>query len=177
MGKKKKKTKIPRSLQKKRRERNRTRQDAARESMDKLIARTRKGSTGKEIVRPSPGEIKMSDVIHEFAEPLLESAKTFKEKKGAISIAILAWNMTLLPEKDRADSMEKLMRYMDSSGTDPESDAENREIMDYLIARKYELFPDITRAIMDYDMVDTPDGLHLNVAYTYPDKREAKAVD
>ena len=177
MGKKKKKAKIPRNLQRKRRERNLVRQDAAQESMDRLIARTRKGSTGQEIVRPSPGEIKMSDAIHEFAEPLLESAKTFKEKKAAISVAILAWNMTLLPEKDRAENMEKLMRHMDSSGADPESDAENREIMAYLIARKNELFPDITRAILDYDMVETPDGLHLNVAYTYPDKRGEKTVD
>ena len=41
--------------------------------------------------------------------------------------------------------------------------AASNKIMDELLERKKSLFPDINRSIIDYDLIKTPKGLHLNI--------------
>ena len=38
---------------------------------------------------------KMSAVILEFAQPLLDQCETFQEEKEVITISVLAWNLSL----------------------------------------------------------------------------------
>ena len=46
----------------------------------------------------------MSEVIMDFIEPYMESADTYEAQDRLISIAVLAWNASLLPE-DRAQKV------------------------------------------------------------------------
>jgi hypothetical protein len=40
---------------------------------------------------------------------------------------------------------------------------EGHEVVNFLIQRKKLVFPDINRMVVDYDIIDTPKGVHLNV--------------
>ncbi len=44
----------------------------------------------------------MSEVLLDFANPLLDEAKSDKEKRTAITISALIWNASLLPEREKA---------------------------------------------------------------------------
>jgi hypothetical protein len=161
MGKKKK-AKIPRSLQRKRRERKRSK-NAVQKSQDNLISKAKARSSTRNVV-VSPSEVpKMSEVIMEFAEPLMEHAKTMQDQKKVLTMAIALWNLSMLPHEKRAEEIETLIENLGGTEADPREDVENRNLVQLFMKRKDELFQDIERFILDYDMVETPEGVHLNV--------------
>ncbi len=170
MGKKKKKAKIPRSLQKKRRERERAK-SAIQRSQDNLIAKA-KSKSANVVVSPS-NATKMSEVIMEFAEPYLERATTMEDQKKALTMAIAMWNLSMLPKEKRAEEIEKLLGKLGGPEADPREDAESKKLIQFFMDRKEKLFPDIERLILNYDMVETPQGVHLNVVSTVSEKRAA----
>lgn len=170
MGKKKKKAKIPRSLQKKRRERERAK-SAIQRSQDNLIAKA-KSKSANVVVSPS-NATKMSEVIMEFAEPYLERATTMEDQKKALTMAIAMWNLSMLPKGKRAEEIEKLLGKLGGPEADPREDAESKKLIQFFMDRKEKLFPDIERLILNYDMVETPQGVHLNVVSTVSEKRAA----
>ena len=53
---------------------------------------------------------KMSAVILEFAQPLLDQCETFQEEKEVITISVLAWNLSL----SQGQISKKLRLIMDS---------------------------------------------------------------
>jgi len=40
---------------------------------------------------------------------------------------------------------------------------EGHEVLNFLIQRKKVVFGDINRMVVDYEIIDTPKGVHLNV--------------
>lgn len=52
---------------------------------------------------------KMSEILEEFAEPYHEFATTYGKRKKLFETAMLAWNLCLIPEDDRASSLAKLI--------------------------------------------------------------------
>jgi len=102
---------------------------------------------------------KMSDIIFHYAEPLLEDARTDEDEEKAVVMAITLWNMTIAPEDER----QKMIDSMAFKGNDS---AMFSKTLAYFLERKQELYPDVNRMILDYDCVQTLDGLHLNVAST-----------
>jgi hypothetical protein len=89
MTKRKKKSKIPRTLKKKIQERKRLKK-AIFDSQEKLLQRVKDQSIdgGKEFLIAPPNMTKMSEIIIEYARPLLNVAKNDEEQKKALSIAI-----------------------------------------------------------------------------------------
>ncbi len=53
------------------------------------------------------GAQKMSQVILEFARPLLDSADGDAEYRNALAFAVLAWNASLVPEDRRKDLVQE----------------------------------------------------------------------
>ncbi len=106
---------------------------------------------------------KMSEIILEFAGPIMESAETFEMQRSAISVAMIAWNMSLMD--DFTSSMENLSEKM-KMPMDKQFASEMASTIRFLIQRKLEFYSDIRRMVMDYDVVDTGKGLHLNVVST-----------
>ncbi len=121
------------------------------------------GDKGSLYFRDFSGVRKMSEIILEFAEPLLNEAETIKMKKSAIALTMVALNMSLIKKFD--DDFNKLNSEMsDLSGQQFAIDTASA--VSFLIQRKLELYPDVKRFIMDYDFVDTGSGFHLNVVST-----------
>jgi hypothetical protein len=165
-GGKSKNAKIPRRA-KKTLQRTDSPQKAIRKSEARVVEKAKSVFKNQNlVVGTSSNGIKMSEVILDFAESLLEMTENEDQEEQAISIAILIWNLSLTPEKTRKKHVKELAAAMVDPDEHPEIAAENMETIQALIKRKERIYPDISRAIVSHDMVRTPDGIHLNVAST-----------
>ena len=160
MSKKKKKSKFSRKFQKKIRAKKGGKlevSDSRKQLMQKV--KDRVASEGREIEIETSNPQKMSEIIIDYAEPLLEISTTDKEQEKAVIMAITFWNLAILKENERQDMMDSLTPHL-LQGGDPE---DLNQTIEYFIERKQILYPDVNRMILDYDCVHTMDRLHLNV--------------
>ena len=135
------------------------------ESMDKLAQRVQKGSLkdmAAGIVMNPKGEAKMSEVLQAFVEPHLSFAVNKEQRQKLFAIAILAWNLALLPEERQQQAMEEAITQM-SLGKDRQAQQDVREILEELTERKRKVFPNNRRHIIDFDIRETRDDFHLSV--------------
>ena len=170
MAKKKKKSTIPRSMRKKFRELKHNREVIA-ESTQRLVGRIQSIHPDMKFDSTAKKPEKMSEILISFAEPLLENAHTYADYENAISIAIVAWNLSLLPSEALDDTVNALENVLSASGN-AEINSENMfQVVDHLKKRKQQLFPDIYRMIVDYELIDTDQGFHLNVISNAADEK------
>ena len=101
---------------------------------------------------------KMSEVIEDFAAPLLDIAHSPEEVKKALMIASFAWNYSLLKENGSAD--------VDRDEPALLADPAIRKILDTLVIRKRELYPDNRRAILDFQIMPNGSEYQFNVVST-----------
>lgn len=106
---------------------------------------------------------KLSEVIIDFAAPLLEKCLSFKDQRKMLSFSILVWNMCVVPQIE-ADKLKEILHEKICKG-DHQAIKEMDEIMGYLIARKKRLYDDDKRFIVSYNIAHTKKGFHLEVAY------------
>jgi hypothetical protein len=114
--------------------------------------------------------VKMSAVILDLADFLLEMAHTKERQKAAITITCIAWNIAVA-------GMEKAQKLFDAyfeTIDDPIHQQDTLDIIETIIERKQLLYPEINRFILDYEVVRTKNNLHLNVVSTVPDEDFAK---
>ena len=106
---------------------------------------------------------KMSEVLLDFAEPLFAGATDDDDKylDAAISFAVICWNCSFLPHKER----EKIINaFLDElSMSDVSFRPVFRECADLLIERKQVFFKDDTRMILNYKLLQEKDGPRLLV--------------
>ena len=164
MAKRKKKPKIPKSQKKRIQERKRLKK-AISNSQENLLQRVKDQSIdgGRELLIAPPNMTKMSEIIIDYAQPLLNVAKNDEEQKKAISIAIAIWNLSLYPKEMQSEYIGKITEIMTASRKDGRLTDNEKEVLNYLMERKKTFFPDIKRVILDYDYVETPQGFHINV--------------
>lgn len=114
------------------------------------------------VVGSAPDGLKMSEVLEAFVAPYRESIDTTRESfTKLLSLAIGAWNVTLLPEKERESEFHQLL------GALPEEVREDgREIIEQMMERKRRLFSGYRRSILDFEVADTGTGWHLSVIST-----------
>ena len=102
---KRKKTKEWKRRQKKIKERQRSRETITA-SQEKLLQRVKNISANdgnKFRVEKKSSQQKMSEVIIDFAKPLLDVAQTDEQMQRAIGMAIAMWNVAILPDKEQKD--------------------------------------------------------------------------
>jgi len=108
---------------------------------------------------------KMSDILLEYGEPLLETivSNNKAEYEKAIMMLMMIWNCAIIQEEPKgwneAKRMLKPLMF----------NAESKSVVRYMLERKQEMFPDNKRMIMNYELHETTDGFHLSVASTIPD--------
>jgi len=108
-----------------------------------------------ELVHAPAGVEKMSKVILEFAEPVLDAAHTNEQRAAAIQLAVMAWNLGCMASDARPMDLElETLKSMSPEVIDA---------LASLVDRKLALFADINRPILDYQLRDTDEGLFLNV--------------
>jgi hypothetical protein len=106
------------------------------------------------------GVRKMSEIILDFAQPLLDKTDgSLEGQKKALSVATIAWNIALMDDID--EQLEKLEDHMRSE--DDQFLEDMSVILSSLVQRKLDFYSDVKRMVMDYDIVDTGEGFHLNV--------------
>jgi hypothetical protein len=164
IAKKKNRTKIPRSMRKKFQEYKRTKK-AINDSHERLVikAKQRANDPELELLQSSPKIEKMSEIIIDFAAPLLDVARNIQNQKQAITTAIIGWNLALLPKEAQPDQLNEIKKMLNPSNNSGQLANEASEILNFLVSRKAALYPEINRMIVDYELIDTPQGFHLNV--------------
>ena len=165
MTKRKKKSRIPKSIRKKIQEQKHVKK-AIHDSQEKLLQRVKEQSidTGREFRVAPPNTEKMSQIIIDFSRPLLDVSKNGEEQKKAITIAVTIWNLSLFPEETQSEyftEIKKIMRATSGKGGDLSEN--DNAVFNYMMERKKVLFPEINRVVVDYEFVETPKGFHLNI--------------
>jgi len=101
------------------------------------------------LINPA-GRPKLSDRLALVAEPLLEMAADYEEKRMIVKLAALAWNFKMI-DPARSEQMLK-----DVLGMLP--DAVGKKMFIFLAARVLTLFPDEDRVIVKVETDPAPDG-------------------
>jgi hypothetical protein len=73
----------------------------------------------------------------------------------------MVWNISMLPEINQKKRIEeiKAVTFVGNQADWKEDD----EVFTYLLQRRKSFYSGINRIIMDYDIIETPQGFHLNV--------------
>lgn len=140
--------------------------DQSQKALDNLAQRVQKGPLSQHVegvVQNPQGQVKMSEVLEDFVEPYLEEIEGYEAKCNFIAIAVLAWNLAILPEAARPAAKEGLQRQSQQKRL-PEDQGVLDALLDELMARKLQYFADNRRLIMDFQFEDIGDQYHLSVA-------------
>lgn len=91
---------------------------------------------------------KMSEVILEFAWPIMENCESFKEQERIINFIIPVWNICVMPEDEQKEATEKLVDIMvrDNMG----DRLFCRGMLNLLFEKKEKDFADKNRPIVSY---------------------------
>jgi hypothetical protein len=103
---------------------------------------------------PSPNR-KMSEMISEMAASFISGGKTPEEKHHRLTAACSAWNMACVSEEIRRQQLEQYVEgyRQNNPATSPGDLANVRKVMESLMERKLELFPDDKRQIVSARVV------------------------
>jgi hypothetical protein len=131
----------------------------------------------KDLLINPPDQAKMSEVLLEFARPLLDPSGDDEHFDKAIALAAASWNAALLPAEKQEASIEGVIDKISSSGardadTAREINANLKEIVLMLLERKRSQFPDNKRIIVDYQISSSKDQRNVLVASTLPSSDE-----
>lgn len=58
----------------------------------------------------NPKRRKISDVVSEMIQPLLEDARSFKEEKSIVGMGIMAWNLGVIKKNNGEKEMQKALK-------------------------------------------------------------------
>ena len=116
--------------------------------------------SGKKVVVEPSGAIRMSDVLQDFAKPLLLESVTDAEVKDAIKFSILVWNASLVPSPKKEDLIGTFIKQLST----PENTESVKSYIDMLLKRKKDKFPNINRAIIDCQFSGSGKNLRFDVA-------------
>jgi hypothetical protein len=109
----------------------------------------------------------MSDVLLDFAGPLLEQAVDDADFKARIGLAVLFWDLALFPEEEQPEKLREIARDL---AKDTQSDPKTIEYFEALgaalLLRRKTLFAGIKRAIVAHEFVSEGDSMRLLVTST-----------
>ena len=114
---------------------------------------------------PSP-QRKMSEMISEMAANFISGGKTPDEKHHRLTAACSAWNMACgSPDAQRQQLEQYVEGYgQNNSAASPSDLANIRKVMQSLIERKLELFPEDKRQIVSAKVVMVGKDYRIEVA-------------
>lgn len=116
----------------------------------------------KILIEP-PGYAKMSELIVDFARPLLALDPEDEFFEDAIAVAVLAWNIALLLEAQPEVTVAEFFEEMTGiSSADSAADAILEQIA-LLVRRKQRHFSKHRRIILDYEVTESQDLFHVNI--------------
>lgn len=121
------------------------------------------------------GETKISAIILDYAQDLLELANSKRDQETATMLAIAAWNLSVFKECDRDEALASMFREMKIQ-ENSEAFNDMTHIIQTLIYRKQQDYPDINRFIVEHDLVISKNKICLNVISTIFNTQSAVGV-
>lgn len=119
--------------------------------------------------RLTQGRKKLSLAILEVADPLLELDLDKKARNNFISLAILAWNLSLMPESKRAAHIRTFFAGFQITMSRA-AVTEVHEFITMLMDRKRRMYPDDDRFVVNFEILEEDESYTLNVvSVKYPD--------
>lgn len=112
------------------------------------------------VVPPKDGEARVSDMVLEFAKPILEQAgNNHTASRGAMNVAVLLWNGLVEGGKALETAREKLLALPGATTEQVE------ELVTTMKERKETLFPEAKHLVMDFTVnFNKKGGLELRLA-------------
>ncbi|MEI7833959.1 MAG: hypothetical protein WCJ56_12285 [bacterium] len=116
----------------------------------------------QELLRmPPDGGEKKSDILLQFASPLLKGDDTIGEAKKVLYMAIIAWNLSLLPPHRRAKALASLFESHSLA-----TQISGKKIISDLVERKQNDFAQHEWMINEIDLATAKNGkTQLSVSY------------
>jgi len=108
---------------------------------------------------------KMSEVLLDFAEPLLDTLDEDDDFKAAISFAALCWNCSFLPLKEQREQLNAMVDGLGKS--DPQMRLEVERQIRMLLERKKTMFASDNRMIINFEVVEEEGRPRLLVISTF----------
>jgi hypothetical protein len=108
------------------------------------------------------GGIKMSEVIIDLADFLLDRAKTRSQQEVAIGVTCLAWNIAVVGAEKGQIFLDDYLGKMN----DPVHQQDTLDIIGIIIEEKQTYYADINRVILDHELLGNVNNLHLNIVST-----------
>lgn len=143
-------------------------EQAAASSFKRLQEKVKKSSgaeVSQNMVSNPTGIAKMSEILEKFIDPYKETTQDFAEVECLLSMAVIAWNIALLPKVKRKDAIEHMLSEI-ASGPDQEIREDLQNLFDELIERKDNYFSAHDRFISNFDLKERGSGYFLSVAST-----------
>jgi len=110
---------------------------------------------------------KLSEKILRLVEILPEPpGMTAQQGEALIGIAVMAWNIAVSPRSIAKESYKDMLKALPSKSR--EDKIISKQVLDTLIKRKKELFPDDRRFITDYEFSVKGNKRHLYVIALIP---------
>ncbi len=104
---------------------------------------------------------KMSELLLEFAEPLLDDSDDDKSFRAKIGMAALSWNLTFVPPNEQEATLNGMVSEL--GRPDALMRRGIQESIHMLMDRKRTLFADDNRLIVNYEIVEERTGPRLLV--------------
>ena len=114
---------------------------------------------------PTPeGDAKMSAVILQLADPLIKQhGKTAARAEAILALAVAGWNKSMFPPEEQPHIEKDLISAFVPKGGMAEDIGVALHIMDLIADRREELFPEIRKIIVDYEVVIANHRLTLGI--------------
>ncbi|WP_300455414.1 hypothetical protein [Desulfobacula sp.] len=107
---------------------------------------------------------KLSEVVLEFAEPLIDAADGTVDEEKAIRMLITLWNASLLAKQKGLETISPALD--DMAKGDQILSSEFHSIFDMMYERKQNYFSTDNRFIVNYSLEENREGFYLQVAST-----------
>jgi len=113
---------------------------------------------------------KLSEIILDYAEPLIKNADGISREKSAISFSLCCWNASILPLDEARKQIDPLLD--DLADRDAAFKEDMLDIFEMMHARKHKLYAHDRRFVIDYSLTENEDGLYLQIASTPMGKKK-----
>ncbi len=104
---------------------------------------------------------KLSEVLLEFAKPLLDELDDAESCERAIELVALSWNLSLLDERERWRILHDFAA--DMGQRDALVQQQTEQMVRELVERKKALYPEDRRMVVDFKLISLPDTWRLLV--------------
>ena len=110
------------------------------------------------------GEPKMSEIILELADPLLDGdVSNPKEVDFIVQLTIAAWNKSMFPANRQVAMEKEIIDALVPPDGDAEQVATIIQSIEIVDDRRLKLFPNLRRFVVDYDLQVSEGRVALNV--------------